>query len=87
MQVGAFAARLGALDTIVFTGGIGASAAPVRAEICRGLGVLGVELDEARNTEHAAVISAPTSAVAVRAVPTDEQLVIARSTRAVLAAA
>jgi acetate kinase len=85
MQIGAYAVRLGALDTLVFTGGIGASAAPVRAEICRGLDVLGVALDEQRNDRHAGVISAPTSTAVVRALPTDEQLVIARRTHATLA--
>ena len=85
MQIGAYAARLGALDTLVFTGGVGASAASVRAEICRGLAVLGVVLDERRNEQHAGVISAPASTVVVRALRTDEQLVIARRTHAVLA--
>src|SRR5262249_31120626 len=79
--IGAFAAVLNGLDTLVFTGGIGDRAAPVRAEICRGLEHLGVTLDPKRNVEHADVISAPNSACEVRVVPTDEDLMIARHTR------
>ena len=67
-QVGAFAAALGGLDTLVFTGGIGERAAPVRAEICDGLGHLGVRLDPARNAAHASPASAPGSGCQVRIV-------------------
>jgi acetate kinase len=84
-QVGAFAAVLGGLDTLVFTGGIGEHAGPVRAEVCRGLEHLGVRVDAERNARHAAIVSADGSACTVRVVPTDEGLVIARHTRAVLA--
>jgi acetate kinase len=84
MQIGAYAARLGGLDTIVFTGGVGAAAPQVRAEVCTGLAVLSVQLDARRNDVGAAVISADASGVTVRAVPTDEHLVIARHTRAVV---
>jgi acetate kinase len=84
-QVGAFAAVLGGLDTLVFTGGIGEHAAPVRAEVCRGLEHLGVRVDAERNARHAAIVSAEGGACTVRVVPTDEALVIARHTRAVLA--
>ena len=83
-HVGALAAVLGGLDTLVFTGGIGERAAPVRCEVCEGLGHLGVRLDRGRNDAHAAVISASDSACTVRVVPTDEGLMIARHTRAVL---
>ena len=76
---------LGGLDTLVFTGGIGEKAAAVRAGICDGLEHLGVELDDAANAAHAAVISAPGAACAVRVEPTDEDLVIARHTRALVA--
>ena len=55
--IGSFAAALGGLDTLVFAGGIGENAPVVRARICEGLSFLGVELDEARNAETAAVIS------------------------------
>ena len=78
--VGALAAVLGGLDTLVFTGGIGEKAAGVRAEICHGLEHLGVELDDEQNEEHAAVISTRGSECAVRVVQTDEDLVIARHT-------
>jgi acetate kinase len=83
-HAGALAAVLGRLDTLVFTGGIGERAAPVRWEMCQGLAHLGVRLDGARNDAHAAVISAPDSTCTVRVVPTDEGLMIARHTRAVL---
>ena len=77
--VGSFAAVLGGLDTLVFAGGIGENAPPVRARICDGLGFLGIELDESRNAETAEVISTDTSRVTVRVMKTDEELMIARS--------
>ena len=77
--IGSFAAALGGLDTLVFAGGIGENAAPVRARICDGLDFLGVKLDQARNAKNAAVISANASAVKVRVIRTDEELMIARS--------
>jgi acetate kinase len=83
-QVGAFAAALGGLDTLVFTGGIGERAAAVRAEICHGLAHLGVHLDPARNAAHTDPLTAPGSACAVRVVVTREDLMIARHSRAVL---
>jgi acetate kinase len=84
-HVGALAAVLGGLDTLVFTGGIGERAVAVRACVCDGLAHLGIRLDAGRNAAHAAVISADNSACAVRVVPTDEDLMIARHTRRVLA--
>ena len=86
-HLGALAAVLGGLDTVVFTGGIGERAAPVRWEACRGLVHLGIRLDPRRNELHAPVISAPDSACTVRVIPTDEDLMIARHTRRVLEAA
>lgn len=83
-HVGALTAVLGGLDTIVFTGGIGEKAPLVRAEICRGLEHLGVELDDEQNERHAEVISAPGSECVVRVVRTDEDLVIARHTAALV---
>jgi acetate kinase len=77
--IGSFAAVLGGLDTLVFAGGIGENAPDVRARICEGLGFLGIELDERRNTETAPVISAQTHRVTVRVIRTDEELMIARS--------
>jgi acetate kinase len=77
--IGAFAAALGGLDTLVFAGGIGEHAPPVRARICEGLGFLGVELSEAHNRESASTISTESSRVTVRVIHTDEELMIARS--------
>jgi acetate kinase len=77
--IGSFAAALGGLDTLVFAGGIGENAPPVRARICEGLGFLGIELNDARNTKSAGVISTDTSRVTVRVIRTDEELMIARS--------
>src|SRR5206468_12621490 len=77
--VGAFAAALGGLDTLVFAGGIGENNASIRARICEGLGFLGIELNEARNKENAPVISSQTGRVTVRVIRTDEELMIARA--------
>ena len=75
--IGAFAAALGGLDTLVFAGGIGENAPPVRTRICEGLGFLGVELDDRRNAVNEGVISAAASAVSVRVIRTDEEHMIA----------
>ena len=82
--IGAYAAALGGLDTLVFAGGIGENAPPVRARICEGLGFLGIRLDESRNADSAAVISTGDSQVAVRVIRTDEEVMIARSVCRVL---
>ena len=82
--IGAFAAALGGVDTLVFAGGIGENAPPVRARICAGLGFLGIELEDKRNAANAGVISTDASRVAVRVIPTDEELMIARSVCRVL---
>src|SRR5579859_544613 len=82
--IGAFAAALGGLDTLVFTGGIGERAAPVRAEICEGLELLGIVVDPAANNRNAEIVSAGASRCTVRVVETDEDLMIARHTRDVL---
>jgi len=78
--LGALAAVLGGLDSLVFTGGIGEHAAPIRSRICAGLEFLGLQIDERRNAEHAPIISAEHSRVMVRVIPTDEALMIARHT-------
>jgi acetate kinase len=78
--VGALAAVLGGLDTLVFTGGIGEHAAPVRERIGAGLEFLGVELDAARNAAGAPIISREGSRVVVRVMQTDEDRMIARHT-------
>jgi acetate kinase len=79
--LGALAAALGGLDALVFTGGIGEHAAPVRERVCEGLEFLGIRLDPDRNAAHAPVISSDDAAVSVRVVPTDEDLMVARHTR------
>jgi acetate kinase len=83
--IGGFAAALGGLDTLVFAGGIGENAAEVRSRVCGGLEFLGVELDEAANACNRPVISASPSSVAVRVIPTDEELMLAREARRCLA--
>jgi acetate kinase len=77
--IGAFAAALGGLDTLVFTGGIGENAPVIRARICDGLGFLGIELDQQRNTANAEQISGKGSRVSVRVIRTYEELIIAKS--------
>ena len=79
--IGAFAAALGGIDLLVFTGGIGEHAPEVRAEACVGLGALGIELDAEANSRSADVISAPTSRCVVRVIATDEDRVVARHSR------
>jgi acetate kinase len=82
--IGAFAAALGGLDTLVFAGGIGEKAHTVRARICGGLGFLGIELEENRNAANEGVISAAASQVAVRVIRTDEEWMIAKTVCRVL---
>jgi acetate kinase len=77
--IGAYAAALGGLDTLVFAGGIGENSPVVRARICEGLDFLGIKLDKTRNAKTAAVISRNSSRVTVRVIRTDEELMIARS--------
>jgi acetate kinase len=81
-HLGALVATLGGLDTLVFTGGVGEHAAPVRARICDGLAFMGVYIDGQRNAAGAAVISADAAPVTVRVMATHEDLMIARHTRA-----
>ncbi len=82
--IGALATVLGGLDTLVFTGGIGERAAPVRWEIAQGLAHLGVKLDPARNAAGAAIISADGAGVVVRVIVAQENLMVARHTYATL---
>ena len=82
--IGGFAAALGGLDTLVFTGGIGENASTVRARICDGLGFLGIDLDQERNAKHEPWISPGTGRVKVRVIRTDEKLMIAKSVMRVL---
>jgi acetate kinase len=82
--IGAFAAALGGLDTLVFAGGIGENASPIRERICDGLGFLGIELELKRNVKHAPLISPDSGRVKVRVIRTDEALMIASSVARVL---
>jgi acetate kinase len=82
--IGAFAAALGGLDTLVFAGGIGENAPIVRSRICTELGFLGIELEEERNAANESVISTGAGRVVVRVIRTDEELTIARSVCRVL---
>ena len=77
--IGAFAAALGGVDTLVFAGGIGENAPQVRARICDGLGFLGVKLSSVRNAKSSALISPDTGRVAVRVMHTDEEWMIAKT--------
>jgi acetate kinase len=76
--IGAFAAALGGLDTLVFAGGIGESSPIIRSRICEDLGFLGIELEEKQNAANEGVISSAASRVAVRVIRTDEEQMIAR---------
>ena len=78
--IGSFFLDLGGLDYLVFTAGIGEHSAYVRKAVCDKLAPIGVRLDERRNREDATVISADDSKVIVKVIPTDEELVVARST-------
>ncbi|CAN7593570.1 acetate/propionate family kinase [Trinickia sp. LjRoot230] len=83
-ELAALAGVLGGLDTLVFTAGIGEHAPNVRAAICQRAAWLGITLDEAANAANEAIVSDRRSAVTVRVIPTDENLVIARHTRNLL---
>ena len=82
--IGAFAAALGGLDTLVFAAGIGENAPIIRERICDGLGYLGIELSQVRNAKNAPLISPDSGRVKVRVIRTDEELMLARSTARVL---
>jgi acetate kinase len=82
--IGSFAAALGGLDALVFSGGVGENAPLVRERICRDLGFLGIELDHGRNAANADMVSNASGRVAVRIVRTDEESQIALSVRRVL---
>ena len=82
--IGAFAAALGGVDTLVFAGGIGENAPALRARICDGLAFLGIELDAGRNDAGDGVVSSDASRVDVRVIRTDEEVMIARAAAEVL---
>jgi acetate kinase len=83
-ELGSLTAALGGLDAVVFTAGIGEHAAAIRDRVCRDAAWLGVELDAAANANGGPRISASTGRVSVWAIPTDEELMIARHTRALI---
>lgn len=76
--IGAFAAALGGVDTLVFSGGIGENAPAIRARICEGLQFLGIALDEKQNAANASLISVGHSKGSVRVIRTDEETMIAK---------
>jgi acetate kinase len=82
--IGAFAAALGGIDTLIFAGGIGENAPIVRARICEGLGFLGIELEEKHNATNEGLISTNASRVSVRVIHTDEEWMIAHTVCGVL---
>jgi acetate kinase len=83
-EIGSLAAALGGLDALVFTGGIGEHAAPIRARVCRAASWLGVELDEIANNQGGPRISRESSRVSAWVIPTNEELMIARHTQDLL---
>jgi acetate kinase len=80
-ELGSLAAALGGLDALVFTGGIGEKAAPIRERVCRDAAWLGLALDEEANARGGPRISRQGSRVRAWVIPTDEELMIARHTR------
>ncbi len=85
MSIGSYAAVMGGLDTLVFSGGIGEHAAEIRGRICEGLDFLGIAVESSRNDVSSPVISPDGSAVTVRVIATNEELMIVRHTLAILA--
>lgn len=86
--IGAYAAEMGGVDVIVFTGGVGENQTGLRADVCRPLAFMGVEIDETLNAGIRGIeaeISKPSSRVKVCVIPTDEELMIARDTEAIVA--
>lgn len=83
-EVGAMAAALGGIDALVFCGGIGEHSTLIRARICERLGWMGIDIDHHRNAQHTCVISSDMARTTVMIVPTNEELVIARATRALV---
>jgi acetate kinase len=82
--IAAYASVLDGLDMLIFSGGIGEHSAPVRKNVCDGLGFLGISIDDAANRSNASEISATASKVRVRIVPTQEDRQIARHSRTLL---
>ena len=83
-EVGSLAAAMQGLDALVFTAGIGEHSPEIRAQVCRGAAWMGIELDEAANAQGAGVISTLDSPIPVYVIPTDEEMMNAKHTRAVM---
>ena len=77
--IGAYAAVLGGIDTLVFSGGIGENSPEIRRRICEGLRFLGIVIDDDRNASDSLLISTDEGPVKVRVIPTDEEVMIARA--------
>jgi acetate kinase len=84
-ELGSLSAALGGLDALVFTGGVGENAAPIRARVCTNAAWLGLALDDAANLRGGPLVSTASSRVAAWLVATDEELTIARHAQALLA--
>ncbi|NOD64407.1 MULTISPECIES: acetate/propionate family kinase [unclassified Ruegeria] len=84
-ELGAMAAILGGIDALVFTGGIGENSRLVRDRVCSGMGWLGIELNPDANADNDLIISTDLSRVVVMAIPTNEELMIARAAADLLA--
>ena len=82
--IGAYAVSMNGVDAITFTAGIGQNHSPTRKMTCKKLGFLGVKIDNRKNHSNASIISKPNSAVKILVVPTDEELMIAKETKAVI---
>jgi acetate kinase len=83
-ELGSLIAALGGLDALIFTGGIGEHAVPIRSRVCNDARWIGIELDEAANAAHGPRLSTAASKVQAWVIPTDENLMIARHTRRLL---
>lgn len=79
--IGAFAAVLDGLDSLVFSGGIGENAPAIRSRICKGFDYLNIEIDEKENIKNEMIISTAKSKVKVYVIPTDEEIIIAKSAK------
>jgi acetate kinase len=86
-HLAALTAALGGLDTLIFSAGIGEHAPEIRAQICTGLDFLGLHLDSEKNSQNADIVSTDDSRVIIRVIPTDEEIVIARTVHSILASA
>jgi acetate kinase len=85
--IGAYAAAMGKLDGIIFTGGIGENSSEIREGVCKNLGILGIELDQDKNNSHSSQerrIESGNSKVPILVIPTNEELQIAKETESIL---